>query len=81
MVVRMGATTTIRLSDEDRGLLAQLVPEFGDQSGVIRHGIRMLAQEQQRRNALRELLRAWEFEAGPVDEDAVAAMTERYFAR
>lgn len=77
----MGATTTVRLSDEDRGLLAQLVPEFGDQSGVIRSGIRMLAQEQQRRNALRELLREWELEAGPVDEGAVEAMTERYFTR
>ena len=80
MVVRMGATTTVRLSDEERGMLAQLVPDFGDQSGVIKHGIRMLADEQQRRRALRELLSEWELDSGPVDEGSVAAMTELYFA-
>ena len=61
-------------------MLAQLVPDFGDQSGVIRHGIRMLADEQQRRRALRELLSEWELDFGPVDEESVAAMTELYFA-
>ena len=74
-------TTTVRLSDDDRRLLARLVPEFGDQSSAIRQGIRVLAQDQERREALRSLLRDWETEAGPVDEDAVAAMTDRFFSR
>ena len=77
----MAETTTIRLSDEDRGLLADLVPEFGNQSGVIRQGIRVLAQEQRRRRALEDLLDEWETAAGrPIDESSVSAMTERYFS-
>ena len=80
-VQSMSATTTIRLSEEDRRLLARLVPDFGDQSSAIRHGIRLLAEEQERRETLRALLHDWEAEAGPVDEDAVAVMTQRYFDR
>lgn len=80
-VADMSGTTTIRLSDDDRRLLAQLVPEYGDQSSVIRHGIRRLAEEQARRAALRSLLRDWEAESGPVDEDMVAEMTRRYYNR
>ena len=60
----MAGTTTIRLSDEDRDLLSRLVPEFGDQSGVIREGIRVLAREQQRRQALEHLLSEWEAAVG-----------------
>ena len=75
----MGETTTIRLSDEDRRLLADLVDEFGDQSNVIRQGIRLLAEQQRQRRELQGLLQEWESEFGPVDEDAVEAMTERYF--
>lgn len=77
----MSTTTTIRLSDEDRVLLAELVPEFGDQSSVIRQGIRLLAQESQRRERLNEILAAWEAEAGPLDEIEVEAMGRRYFDR
>ena len=75
----MGETTTVRLNDEESRLLADLVGEFGDQSNVIRQGIRLLAEQQRQRRELQELLREWESEYGPVDEDAVAAMTERYF--
>lgn len=78
----MAGTTTIRLSDEDRDLLSRLVPEFGDQSGVIREGIRVLAREQQRRQALEHLLDEWEAAVGePVDEAAVSAMTARFFTQ
>ena len=77
----MGQTTTIRLSDEDRRLLAQLVSEYGDQSNVIRQGIRRLAEEQRQRQELRALLRDWEAESGPVDEEMVAEMSRRYFNR
>ena len=76
----MSRTTTIRLSDEDRRLLDQLVPEYGDQSSVIRHGIRRLAEEQRQRQELRTLLRDWEAESGPVDEEMVAEMTRRYYS-
>ncbi len=79
--VSMGQTTTIRLSDEDRRLLALLVPEYGDQSSVIRHGIRRLAEEQRQQQELRTLLRDWEAESGPVDEEMVAEMTRRYYSR
>ena len=75
----VSTTTTIRLSDEDRLLLAQLVPDFGDQSQVIRHGIRLLAQERRRRETLNEVLAAWAAEAGPLDEDEVESMRRRYF--
>ena len=77
----MSGTTTIRLSDEDRRLLDLLVPEYGDQSSVIRHGIRRLAEEQRQRQELRSLLADWEAEAGPVDEEAVAEMQRRYYNR
>lgn len=77
----MGQTTTIRLSDEDRRLLAQLVPEYGDQSSVIRQGIRRLAEEQRQRQELRALLRDWEAESGPVDEEMVAEMSRRYYGQ
>ena len=77
----VSTTTTIRLSDEDRLLLAELVPEFGDQSQVIRHGIRLLAQELQRRETLNEVLAAWAAEAGPLDEEEVESMRRRYFDR
>ena len=79
--VSVSRTTTIRLSDEDRRLLELLVPEYGDQSSVIRHGIRRLAEEQRQRQELRSLLRDWEAESGPVDEDAVAEMQRSYFNR
>lgn len=77
----MSGTTTIRLSDEDRRLLALLVPEYGDQSSVIRHGIRKLAEEQRQRQELKSLLRDWEAESGPPDEDLMAEMQRRYFDR
>jgi len=62
-------------------LLAELVPEFGDQSTVIRQGIRLLAQESRRRETLNEVLEAWEAEAGPLDEAEVDSMSRRYFDR
>ena len=77
----MSGTTTIHLSDEDRRLLDQLAPEYGDQSSVIGHGIRKLAEEQRQRQELRSLLRDWEAESGPADEDMVAEMGRRYYGR
>ena len=77
----MSATTTVCLSDEDRQLLARLVPEYGDQSNAIRQGIRRLAHEQEQREMLRSLLHDWEAESGPVDEDMVAEMRRQYYGQ
>ncbi|WP_420435639.1 hypothetical protein [Candidatus Poriferisodalis sp.] len=44
-------------------------------------GIRRLAEEQAQRVALRSLLRDWEAESGPVNEDMVAEMQQRYYNR
>ena len=44
----------------------------------MRHALRPLAADRQRRDALNAFLEAWNAEAGPLDEDAVAAMAKRY---
>lgn len=77
----MSTTTTVRLSDEERDLLAELVNEYGSQTGAIRQGIRLLARESHRRKALREFLSEWAEEAGTPDPEEVEAMRRRYFAR
>ena len=48
------------------------------ESSAIRLALRLLAADRQRRDALNAFLEAWNAEAGPLDEDAVAAMTKRY---
>ena len=58
--------------------LDTLAPEFGGKSGAVRHALRLLAADRQRRDALNAFLEAWNAEAGPLDEDAVAAMAKRY---
>ena len=77
----MSTTTTIRLSDEDRKLLAEVAAEHGSQTAAIRQGIRLLAYDSRRRRALRALLDEWTEEAGPPDPDEVEAMHLRYFDR
>ena len=72
------STTTVRLSGEDEQLLDMLAPEFGGRSGAIRHAVRLLAADRQRREAFNAFLEAWNAEDGPPDEDAVAAMAKRY---
>ena len=80
-MARVSTTTTIRLSDEEREMLAEVAVEHGSQTAAIRHGIRLLAHDSRRRRALRELLDEWADEAGPPDPDEVAAMRRRYFDR
>ena len=77
----MSTTTTIRLSDQERELLAELADEYGGQSGAIRQGIHLLAQQKRRREALRGFLDEWAEEAGPPDPEDVAEMRRRYFAQ
>ncbi len=71
-------TTTLRLDDEDEALLDLLAPEYGGRSSAIRHALRNLATERQRQNALRSFLDEWDVEAGPSDDNDVAAMADRY---
>ena len=78
-IVGMSATTTIRLSDEERALLGELAEEYGSQTGAIRQGIILLARESRRRRALREFLNEWAQEAGHPDPEDVAEMRRRYF--
>jgi Arc/MetJ-type ribon-helix-helix transcriptional regulator len=72
------STTTVRLDDEDEALLDMLAPEYGGRSSAIRHALRTLAADRRRQAALRSFLADWDEEEGPIDEDAVAAITERY---
>ena len=71
-------TTTVRLDDEDGQLFDTLAPEFGGKSGAVRHALRLFAAERRRKEALSAFLEAWNAEAGPLDEEAVAAMAKRY---
>ncbi len=72
------STTTVRLDDDDERILDRLAPEFGGRSDVIRRALRDLAADVDRWDALGSFLESWNAEAGPVDEQAVAAMAERY---
>ena len=76
-VVLMG-TTTVRLDGEDEQFLETLASEFGGRDGAIRHALRLLAADRQRKEALNAFLEAWNAEAGPLDEEAVAAMARRF---
>lgn len=49
-----------------------------DDTLALLAGLRLLAAEAQRHAALADLLVDWEHEAGPVDDDAVATMTDRF---
>ena len=72
------STTTVRLDDDDDAILEALAPEYGGRSSVIRHALRELAGQRRRHEALGRFLADWDDEAGPVDEDEIAAAAERY---
>jgi Arc/MetJ-type ribon-helix-helix transcriptional regulator len=72
------STTTVRLDDEDEALLDMLAPEFGGRSSAIRQALRNLAADRRREDALRSFVDDWDAEAGPVDEEDIAAMADRY---
>ena len=71
-------TTTVRLDDEYEQILDKLAQEFGGRSSAIRQALRFFAADRERRAALSAFVEAWSIEAGPIDEDAVAAVAERY---
>jgi predicted transcriptional regulator len=72
------ATTTVRLDPDEEHTLDELAEIHGGRSNALRIGLRLLAAETRRRAALADLLRDWEHDEGPVDEDAVAGMSDRY---
>ncbi len=72
------STTTVRLDDEDEALLDMLAPEYGGRSSAIRHALRNLAADRKRQDALRSFLFEWDAEDGPIEEQEIAAMAERY---
>jgi Arc/MetJ-type ribon-helix-helix transcriptional regulator len=72
------STTTVRLDDEDEALLDLLAPEYGGRSSAIRHALRSLAADRQRQSALRSFLAAWDNEEGPIDDQEVAVMAQRF---
>jgi len=72
------STTTVRLDQEDEALLDMLAPEYGGRSSAIRQALRNLAAERRRQDALRSFLTAWDAEAGPIDDQDVAEMADRY---
>ena len=72
------STTTVRLDDEDEALLDMLAPEYGGRSSAIRQALRNLAADRKRQTALRSFLAEWDGEEGPVDEEDIAAMADRY---
>ncbi len=76
----MSATTTIRLSDQEQTLLAELAEEYGSQSSAIREGIHLLSRQKRQREALRSFLEDWANKTGQPDPDDVAAMRRYYFS-
>ncbi len=72
------STTTVRLDDEDEALLDMLAPEYGGRSSAIRHALRNLAADRKRQDALRSFLAEWDAEDGPIEQEEIAAMAERY---
>ena len=72
------ATTTVRLDPEEEHTLDELAEIHGGRSNALRAGLHLLAAETRRHAALADLLTDWEHESGPVDEQAVTAMSDRY---
>jgi len=72
------STTTVRLDDEDEALLDMLAPEYGGRSSAIRKALRDLAASRQRQRDLSSFLDEWDAEAGPLANDEITAMAQRY---
>ena len=72
------ATTTIRLDDQEEETLDHLAQLHGGRSNALRQGLRLLAQQTQKTEALGVLLAEWQTEAGPVTEDSITETTKRF---
>jgi Arc/MetJ-type ribon-helix-helix transcriptional regulator len=71
-------TTTVRLNAEEERALDELAAVHGGRSSALREGLRLLAASTRRQAALGELVREWEAESGPVDEDTISRVADRY---
>ena len=72
------STTTVRLDDEDEALLDMLAPEYGGRSSAIRQALRNLAADRRRQDALHSFLADWDAHDGPIDDEDITAMADRY---
>lgn len=72
------STTTVRLDDEDEAILDMLAPEYGGRSSAIRQALRNLAADRKRQSALRSFLAEWDTEAGPINDEDVDAIAEKF---
>ena len=72
------ATTTVRLDPDEERVLDELASKHGGRSNALRVGLKLLAAEAHRQTALADLLADWDRESGPVSDDDVLAMSERY---
>ena len=72
------ARTTVRLEKEERQILERLAPTFGGKEATVREALQRLAADQDRREALSAFLNEWEAEDGPLSDQEIAAMAERY---
>ena len=72
------STTTVRLDADDEALLDLLAPEYGGRSSAIRQALRNLAADRRRHDAFRSFLADWDAQAGPIDDEDIATMAERY---
>lgn len=71
-------TTTVRLDAEEEQALDELAALYGGRSSALRKGLRLLAASTRRQAALAEFVHEWETEAGPVDDDTISRVTNRY---
>jgi Arc/MetJ-type ribon-helix-helix transcriptional regulator len=55
-----------------------LAPEYGGRSSAIRQALRNLAADRRRQDGLRSFLADWDAHTGPIDDEDVAAMADRY---
>lgn len=72
------ATTTIRLDEEEEEVLDHLAQLHGGRSNALRQGLRLLAEQTQKSEALAALLADWQTQAGPVTEASIAEATKRF---
>jgi Arc/MetJ-type ribon-helix-helix transcriptional regulator len=74
----VAATTTVRLSPEDREILDKAAERYGSRSAALRAALRFLDEDRKRREAMRAFLEMWEDEVGPIDPEGVQHMREFY---
>jgi len=71
-------TTTVRLDDDEERTLDELAAVHGGRSRALREGLRLLAASTRRQVALAQFVQEWEAETGPVDDDAISRVADRY---